>query len=71
MYRSNLDALIIDKNFLSNKITIKEPIYIDERMNRLFTKYYDEVKIPVYRMNYDAVIKPYYIDWNNWIDEEH
>lgn len=57
-------------NCTSNKITIKEPVYIDERMNRLFTKYNDEVKIPVYRMNYDAVIKPYYIDWNDWIDED-
>jgi hypothetical protein len=50
----------------SNSIEIATPIYIDSRIEKLFTKNNSSVKIPVYRMNYDVSLKPYFVDWTNF-----
>lgn len=54
------------KKSTSNSVTLNNPVYIDYRIEKLFTKNNDSVKIPVYRMNYDISIKPYLVDWDNF-----
>lgn len=54
------------KKSTSNTIELEAPIYIDSRIEKLFTKNNDSVKIPVYRVNYDITIKPYLVDWSNF-----
>lgn len=54
------------KKSTSNVIELYEPIYIDYRIEKLFTKNNNSVKIPVYRMNYEVSIKPYLIDWTKF-----
>lgn len=62
-------------NSSGNKIKLKEPVYIDSRMDRL----YPNIKvgenivtaIPVYRMNYTATIKPYLVDYENYDTENN
>lgn len=54
------------KNSTSNTIELDTPIYIDSRIEKMFTKNNTSTKIPVYRMNYDISIKPYLVDWNNF-----
>lgn len=57
------------KKSTSNKVQLQEPIYIDSRIEKLYTKNNTSTKIPVYRMNYNISIKPYLVDWNNFNTE--
>lgn len=54
------------KKSTSNMVELNTPVYIDSRIEKLFTKNNNSVKIPVYRMNYDISIRPYLVDWNNF-----
>lgn len=75
------DIVIIGNQFArvkrstSNQIEIKEPIHIDPRVlkfysktvfNSLTGKYETQTRLPLYRMNYDVFIKPSLIDWETW-----
>ena len=66
------DIIIIGNQFgkvkkcTSNRVTLQEPLYLDYRIEKLYTKNNSVVKIPVYRMNYEASITPYLIDWNDF-----
>lgn len=56
----------IIKKSTGNSIQLKEPLYLDYRIEKLYTKYNSSVKIPVYRVNYEASITPYLINWNDF-----
>lgn len=61
-------------NSSGNKIKLKEPVYIDSRMDRMYPKKNTAegtvTAIPVYRMNYTATIKPYYVDWEDFDNDK-
>lgn len=54
------------KKSTSNTVELYAPIFIDSRIEKLYTKNNTSTKIPVYRMNYDVSIKPYLVDWTNF-----
>lgn len=48
-----------------NKITVASPVNIDYRTEMFYTKN-NEVRIPVYRMNYDVYLKAKTVDWTDF-----
>lgn len=70
----------IVKRVSGNQVEVKEPVYLDKRLDVLYTRneynpdtqqYEDVTKIPVYRMNYDVSLKASLIDWDRWDDENN
>lgn len=54
------------KKSTGSKIVLEKPLYIDHRIEKLYTKFNSVTKIPVYRVNYKPSITPYLVDWNTF-----